>query len=104
MSLDLTILDERDRPAVSVSLSPDDHWAIFGRLQPADFPLLARLGDYYEDAKWSVGELPRLEAELKRLKASAFGTQEKHLCLIDEALSLVQTALDCGSDLLALAD
>ncbi len=101
MSLDITILDSRGRQSESVAFSPDEHWQIFGQLEPSDYPLLSRLSDYYEDADWVVNELPLLRTELLRLKAFA---ETQHLSLIDGTLLLVQRAMERGCDLTAIAD
>ncbi len=102
MSLDIAILSDDGRPLQSISLKPDQHFKLFGTLDRAIFPLLARLSDYYKDADFSLSELVGLKQELGLLLERL--QQNEDAAIVNSLTQLAQEALSQGKDLTVIAD
>ena len=68
MGLDFAYLGDDGSPARSVPIGVTKHWAIVQAARSADFPLLLRMQDYYEDAEYAANEVDALLRELRRLE------------------------------------
>jgi hypothetical protein len=102
MAFDLTLLDIHGRPCASVSLSPNEHFAIIGQIEEGRYVLLARLRDYYRDADFVARELIALRAELeaRRTEIEVDALGEK----IREMIKLLDNAISSGQGIAAIAD
>lgn len=99
MTLDVAILGEDGAPSDSVGVGVDDHWTLLERARPRErFPLLGRLTDYYADASFAPGDVPKLRAELASLDRA--GLED----LIDGLIALASQAHAADMGLEAIAD
>jgi hypothetical protein len=102
MSLDIAILASDGRPYRSVSLNPDQHFNLFGALSRKACPLLSRLEDYYQDAVFSIDEMPGLASELWTLQTTLVNHEE--IEIVRRMLELVADARLQHKSLVAIAD
>ncbi|MBT2749072.1 MULTISPECIES: hypothetical protein [unclassified Lysobacter] len=76
------------------------HSQLLARAQPrGEYPLLHKLHDYYADTVLLLGELPRLQAELTRIRGKFTDPTQVH-----EFSRFVEQALADGDNLYATAD
>ncbi|MGJ7903801.1 hypothetical protein [Lysobacter sp. 1R34A] len=76
------------------------HAQLMSRAQPhGEYPLLRKLHDYYADTVMLSGELPRLQAELTRIRAKFTDPSRVH-----EFSRFVEQAIAEGDNLYAIAD
>ena len=103
MALDFTGIDEAGATTGGhVPIECKTHTQLFWRLPQARFDLLERLRDYWEDALFTVDELPRLLAEL-----DAYRREQEDAALADilrRMQAVVLQALDEGTAVEAIAD
>jgi hypothetical protein len=89
MALDFAQVDARgDVTGVTVRIDRREHVAIIHSLPRCEFPLLARMSEYYQDVEYTSSELPALGVELVRCLES----------LSSDDSAIVQAMLELVSD------
>jgi hypothetical protein len=85
-----------------VGIQRDAHLALLWELPAEEFPLLARMCDYYDDVTFGKGELLELLTELERLRSSPRG--EGNRSLLNEMIELVAHSITHNLSVEAIAD
>lgn len=99
MSLDFTILKDDGSPGEVASLTVEQHETLINRARPLTvYPLLSRVGDYYEDAEFKPEEIPALRQEFQTINPS--GMEE---CL-PRLIRLCSAAISARKGITVIAD
>ena len=102
MALDFVqVDDDGNLTGMRVALQREEYSALLWELNPREFPLLARMGDYYNDASFQKNELSSLKVELRRLHERHTG----HLRdLLNKMVRLVRHSIENNLGVEAIAD
>ena len=103
MSLDITILDEKENLIESIEIPYSSYIHIMEVIGKGQFPLLKRLSDYYRDVEYKVEELESLHSEVKIIHAY-FSDDKTTTNILPNILELIGKAKRLGSKLFVLAD
>jgi hypothetical protein len=103
MALDIVILAESGEPETTVPIRVNERARLLGIVDDATIPLLSRLRDYYEDAKYEPQELESLAAELDSVAERAL-TDDELARLVAELRNLVTLAKRMSRKVVAIAD
>lgn len=88
-----------------LQIDPDSHGQLFrsGRIESTALPLLARLGDYYEDATYFPSELNALKDEVLSV-LPLFGDIPTTSLILEQFLNVIAMASLNAKTIVFLAD
>jgi hypothetical protein len=91
VALDFVQIDaEGNLTGMRVALQREHYSELLWALSPAEFPLLARMGDYYDDASFRAEELTPLKQELLQLQRTCpnerSGIVREMVCLVSHSI------------------
>jgi hypothetical protein len=102
MSLDIAILDDDRKPLRTVPIGLLTHERLMGAAESNSDGLLFRLKDYYSDAEFGRGEIPKLRHELLAIWAQVDESETRSR--IDEVVELLDEAIRLNRAVVVLAD
>ena len=102
MALDFVVLGSDGRPAKSVALNPDTHWALVTAARSKRIEVPGGLDDYYQDIEFPSQQLGELTAELELLRKDE--VRSPLHAFLDDLIHLVDVARAANQSVHALAD
>ena len=102
MALDFVVLGSDGRPAKSVALNLDEHWALVTAARSKGARCLGRLDDYYQDIEFSSDRLGELTADAELLRKDEARTELRGF--LDDLIELIAIARSANQSVHALAD
>jgi len=103
MSLDVTVLNHRDRVSRAIGLGLDEHCELMRFAKDRDLPLLSRLHDYYSDAEIAAEEVPDFLEEVETV-ASSSGITSNLRSQLGQVADVARFAIAAQRPLAVLAD
>ncbi len=99
MALDFCILEIKQYPTSTISISVNDHFQLMQYAKKNDLIFLERIKDYYEDVEYLSNEVHSLKAELESINPIPVNSK-----LIVELIGICNMAISHNSPINVLAD
>jgi hypothetical protein len=103
MTLDITVLDDEERPTVTASVSMDVHDKLITIAKKTGLALIDRIHDYFGDSHYECSEIPGLLKDLSVLSVACTGDPDL-VAFLDSFKRVCETALARRRPISILAD